>query len=116
MDLTPLQLSEQCQAWALELSDKCLVVASYEVKNKEALLELKRAQAKATLAIKGTAQPSVIKIMIENDTGVIEAADKELAASALVLVGQAELKGLEAKFQAAKKCLEMKIQEMRNGV
>ena len=116
MDLTPLQLSEQCQAWALELSDKCLVVASYEVKNKEALLELKRAQAKATLAIKGTAQPSVIKIMIENDTGVRETADKQLAAEALLIIGKAELDGIEAKFQAAKQCLQLKIQEMRNGV
>lgn len=113
MEITPFELSEMVQAVSADLADKTRIVAGYEVKHKAAVLATKRAVASAVVLLKDDARPSMVKLMIENHPLVIEATDKEAESEALLLMGKAELDGLTAQFQGLKKCLELKIEELR---
>ena len=113
MNESPLELSEKAQELSRFIAEKSEIVAGYEIAYRQSQTELKRAQGKAAFRLKGSATPSVIKMCIENDSGVIEASDKEQAAFALMTMGKAELDGLTAQFQAAKECLKLRIQEMQ---
>ena len=113
MDLSPSELSEQCVALSEEIQDKTRIVADYEIAFRAAQTETKRAVAKATVRLKGTATPSIIKTMADNDSGVIEAQDKEQAAFAILTIGKAEVDGMTARFQALKKALDLKIEEIK---
>lgn len=114
MDCLPGDLSRQCVALADEISERTRTAAEYEIAYRQAQIELKRAVAKYTVRQKGIATPSVLKIMADSDGLVIEAQDKEQAAFAVMTLGKAEIEGMTARFQAAKKSLDMKIEEMRS--
>lgn len=114
MDALPGELSRQCQALAAEISDRTRTVADYEIAYRQAQIETKRAIAKATVRLKGTATPIIIKCLCDGDGAVIEAQDREQTAFALMTLGKAELEGMTARFQASKKALDMKIEEVRN--
>ena len=114
MDNLPGDLSRQCQSLAAEISDRTRTVAEYEIDYRQSQIDLKRAIAKYTVRQKGIATPSVLKIMADSDGAVIEAQDKEQQAFAVLTIGKAEVEGMTARFQAAKKALDMKIEEVRN--
>ena len=112
-DLSPSELSEQCVALSEEIQDRARTVAEYEINFRAAQTETKRAIAKATIRLKGTATPSIIKTMADADGGVIEAQDKEQAAFSILTIGKAEIEGMTARFQALKKALDLKIEEIK---
>jgi len=111
-DNTTGDLSEQCDALSEILAAKYLIVADYESDHEHAVKLTIRAKAAATGRTKGT--PMVIRMLIENDPQVVDASEKESAAFATLTLGNAEIKGLEARFQAAKHLVQLKIQELRN--
>ena len=112
-DLSPSELSEQCVALSEEIQDRARTVAEYEINFRAAQTEVKRAIAKATIRLKGTATPSIIKTMTDADGGVIEAQDKEQAAFTVLTLGKGELDGMVGRFQALKKSLDLKIAEIQ---
>lgn len=112
-DLSPSELSEQCVALSEEIQDKTRIVADYEITFRAAQTETKRAVAKFTVRQKGVATPSVLKIMADSDGLVIEAQDKEQKAFAVLTIGKAEVDGMTARFQALKKALDLKIEEIK---
>lgn len=112
-DLLPGELSRQCVALAEEISERTRTVAEYEIAYRAATVEVKRAIAKATVRLKGTATPSVIKCLCDGDGAVIDAQDREQHAFAVLTIGKAELDGMTARFQASKKALDMAIEELK---
>ena len=113
MDQSPSELSSYCVKLAEEIEARSLTIAGYEIAFRQAQIETKRAIAKYTVRQKGVATPSVLKIMADSDGLVIEAQDAEQKAFAVLTTGKAELDGLTARFQAAKKALDMKIEELK---
>ena len=113
MDQSPSELSAQCVALSEEIQDRTRTVADYEIAFRAAQTEVKRAVAIATVRMKGTGTPSVVKVMADADGQVIAMQDKEQAAFALVTIGKAELDGMTARFQALKKALDLKIEEIK---
>ena len=114
MDNLPGELSRQCVALANEISERTRTVAEYEIAYRQAQIETKWAIAKYIVRQKGVATPSVLKIMANLDGAVIDAQDAEQKAFAILTLGKAELDGMTARFQASKKALDMKIEEVRN--
>lgn len=113
MDKSPSELSQECVALSEEIQDRTRTVADYEIAFRAAQIELKRAIAKYTVRQKGVATPSVLKIMADSDGLVIDAQDKEQAVFAIMTVGKAEIDGMTARFQALKKALDLKIEEIK---
>lgn len=103
--------SESCDEIAKTLEAKYLLIAEYEANYEHAKKILIRAKAAATQRTDGS--PAIVKLLIENDAQVVDASDKESEAYKILQLGQAEIAGLEAKFQAAKHLLQLKIQELR---
>ena len=112
-DISPSELSEQCVALSEEIQDRTRTVADYEIAFRAAQTETKRAIAKFTVRQKGVATPSVLKIMADSDGAVIEAQDREQKAFATLTIGKAKIEGMTARFQALKKALDLKIEEIK---
>lgn len=113
MDNLPGELSRQCVALADEISRISKIISQYEIDFRQATIDVKRAQAKAALRLKGTATPSIIKMLMDGDGQVQESQDAEQSSYAMLVCGKAELEGLTARFQAAKKALDMAIEELK---
>lgn len=113
MDKSPSEISSECVALSEEIQDRTRTVADYEITFRAAQTETKRAIAKFTVRQKGVATPSVLKIMADSDGLVIEAQDKEQTAFATLTIGKAEIDGMTARFQALKKALDLKIEEIK---
>lgn len=112
-DISPSELSQQCVELSEEIQDKTRIVAEYEIAFRAGQTETKRAIAVATVRMKGTGTPSIIKVMADADGAVIAAQDKEQEKFALLTLGKAELEGMVARFQALKKALDLKIEEIK---
>ena len=114
MDQLPGELSCQCVELSEEIQERCRTVAEYENSYSQSRVETKRATAKAIAVLQKSMSPSMAKIVADADEEVIKAQDKEQEALALLTMGKAELDGMTARFQALKKSLELKIEEIRH--
>jgi len=112
MDNTTGDLSDQCDELSKTLEEKYKIVADYESEYEHMVKLTIRARASATARTKG--MPSIVKMLIENDPQVIDASDKESEALTLLNMGNAEIKGLEARFQSAKHLVQLKMAEIKN--
>ena len=112
-DLLPGDLSRQCVALAEEIERVAKYIAQHEIDFRQSTIDVKRAQAKAALRLKGTSTPSIIKMLMDGDGQVQEAQDSEQSSYAMLVCGKAELEGLTARFQAAKKSLDMAMEELK---
>lgn len=111
--LNPAQLDELLSELADEVMRLSKVTAGYEVATKLSAGEYKKAQAKAAVLLKGYGTPSIVKLMIEGQEEVIRALDVLNGDEALYVMGKAELEGRTAQYQAVKKLIDLKIEEIR---
>ncbi len=111
--LNPAQLDELLSALTDEVMRLSKVIAEYEVRAKLSAGEYKKAQAKAAVLLKDCGTPSVVKLMIEGQENVIRAMDVLNGDEALYVMGKAELEGRTAQYQAVKKLVDLKVEEIR---
>jgi hypothetical protein len=111
--LNPAQLDELLAALADEVMKLSKIVAGYEVAAKLSAGEYKKAQAKAAVILSGCGTPSIIKLMIEGQEDVISALDVLNGDEALYIMGKAEMEGRTAQYQAIKKLIDLKVEEIR---
>ncbi|WP_373325640.1 hypothetical protein [Sporomusa paucivorans] len=111
--LNPAQLDELLAALTDEVMRLSKVVAGYEVAAKLSAGNYKKAQAKAALLLKGAASPSIVKLIVEGNEDVIQALNIWQGDEALYLMGKAELEGRTAQYQAVKKLIDLKVEELR---
>ena len=112
--LPPAQLDKLCMQLSDKIQELCNTVGGYEVDVNAKAKLYKRAQAKAAVLIDKKIPPSLAKMAIENDTEVITAADALEQAQSLLIMGKAELAGVEAKYQGVKKIIDLKVSEIRS--
>jgi len=112
--LPPAQLDKLCMQLSERIQQLCNVVAGYEVDVSAKTKAYKRAQAKAAVMVDKNIPPSLAKMAIENDSEVIAAADALEQAQSLLIMGKAELAGVEAKYQGVKKIIDLKVSEIRS--
>jgi hypothetical protein len=111
--LNPAQLDELLTELADEVMRLSKIVAEYEIAAKLSTGEYKKTQAKAAVLLKGSGTPSIVKLMIEGQDDVIHALDVLNGDEALYIMGKAEMEGRTAQYQAVKKLIDLKIEEIR---
>ncbi len=113
-DLSPGELDRLTNRLANELARlaKATAVAHIDMKLKEG--GYKRALAAAVVMNIDRGTPSIVKHIAEQDSNTMAAANEHQMAEALYLMYKAELEGREAQYQAAKKLVDLKVQEIRS--
>lgn len=89
------------------------VVGGYEVGFKLVERNYKKALAKAMVMHKNFKVATIVKAMAENELYVIEQASLLEQAEVLLIMGKAELDGRDKQYQAIKKLIDLKVQELR---
>lgn len=112
-DLNPAQLDQLLTALADEVMKLTRAVAGYETAAKLSVGKYKKAQAKAAFELKQAGSPSVVKMLVEGDETVQAAYDALIADEAIQAMGKAELDGRTAQYQAIKKLIDLKVEELR---
>jgi len=112
--LPSAQLDKLCMQLSERIQQLCNVVAGYEVDVSAKTKAYKRSQAKAAVMVDKNIPPSLAKMVIEADPSVMDAADELEQAEATLIIGKAELAGIEAKYQGVKKIIDLKVCEIRN--
>jgi len=112
--LPPIQLQKLCMKLSERIEQLCNVVGGYEVDVSAKAKLYKRAQAQAAVMVDRKIPPSLAKMVIEAEPNVMAAADELEQAEATLILGKAELAGVEAKYQAVKKIIDLKVCEIRN--
>lgn len=111
--LNPAQLDQLLTALADEVMNLSKKVAGFEVQSKLSAGAYKKAQAKATFLLKETGTPSMVKTMVEGQEDVVQAFNVWQGDEALHVMGKAELDGRTAQYQAIKKLIDLKVEELR---
>jgi len=112
--MQPAQLSKLCWQLSNEYERLCDTVAKYEVNAMKAEKNYKIEQGKALAMVDKKIPPSLAKMIIEADEIVIKAADALEQAQTTLIVGKANLAGIEAKYQSIKKIIELRTKEIMN--
>jgi len=113
-DLSPGELDGLTTALSNEVARLARLVGIYAVDMKLKEKGYKRKISAAIVLNKGKGTPSIVKCIAEQVDDVLTAGDEYQQAEALYIMGKAELDGREAQYQAAKKLVELKVQEIRN--
>ncbi len=112
-DLNPAQLHDLLMALSDEVMKLSRDVAAKEVAAKMSAGKYKMAQAKVAFLLKGTASPSVVKLIVEGNEEVAAARDVLIGDEALYTMAKAELEGRTAQYQGIKKLIDLKVEEIR---
>jgi hypothetical protein len=89
------------------------VVGGYEVGFKSAERTYRKALAKAMVIHKDYKVATIIKAMAESEPYVADQAVLLEQAEVLLIMGKAELEGRDKQYQAIKKLIDLKVQELR---
>lgn len=111
--LNPAQLDELLAALADEVMRLSKIVAGYEVQAKLSAGEYKKIQAKVAFLLKSSGTPSIVKLLIEGNDEVVNARKVLEGDEAILIMGKAELDGRTAQYQAVKKLIDLKVEELR---
>lgn len=112
-DLEAPQLHQLGCKLSNEVARLTKVVGGYEIGFKSAERNYKRALAKAMVIHKDCKGATMIKAMAENEPYIIEQAGLVEKAEVLFIMGKAELEGRDKQYQAVKKLIDLKVQELR---
>lgn len=96
-----------------EVARLAKVVGGYEIGFKSATREYKRALGKAIVMHKDVRSATMIKAMAEGEPYVQDLATLLEQAEVLLIMGKAELEGRDKQYQAVKKLIDLKVQELR---
>ena len=113
-DLSPGELDRLTTALANEVAKLSRAVGTAHVDMKLKDGGYKKALAAAVVLNKDMGTPTIVKCIAEQEHTVLAAAGICQQAEALYLMLKAELDGREAQYQAAKKLVDLKVQEIRS--
>ncbi|SFM09359.1 hypothetical protein [Pelosinus propionicus] len=89
------------------------IVGGYEIGFKSAERNYKRSLAKAMVMHKDYKVATIVKAMADNEPYIIDQAALLEKAEVLLIMGKAELEGRDKQYQAVKKLIDLKVQELR---
>lgn len=112
-NLGPAQLHELLVDLSDEVMKLAKDVAAKEVAVRISTGKYKAAQARASFLLKGTASPSVVKLIVEGNEEVATARDVLIGDEAMHTMAKAELEGRTAQYQGIKKLIDLKVEEIR---
>ncbi len=112
-DLEVPQLNQLCCKLSNEVARLSKIVGGYEVGFKLAERSYKKALAKGMVMHKDFRAATIVKAMAENEPYVKDQAALLEQAEVLLIMGKAELEGRDKQYQAIKKLIDLKVQELR---
>lgn len=112
-DISPGELDRLTTRLANEVARLGKIVAKYELDVKAKEKAYKKEQGKAAVLHKNDGPPSLVKLIIEQNKDVVSMSDALQEAEALLIMAKAELDGRDKQYQAAKKLVDLKVQELR---